>query len=523
MSLTRRMFLERLAGSAGAAMTYEAMVAMGMMAVPARSAEAFSLQGPVAGVRVVVLGGGLAGMSTAYELGKLGYDVTVLEARRRPGGRCHTIRRGTVSEEEGSTDVCTFDEGLYYNPGPMRIPHHHTATLGYCRELGVPVEVFVNDNEAAFLYQTNADKLSGTRLRGREVRSDLSGYTAELLSKAMSAGSLDEAMTPADRDALIEYLGRAGALQQRKYGGSARRGYASPPGAGTSAGTASPPLPLDELLGSKTGLYLQTEYLQQAPMFQVVGGNDRLAAGFASKLKDRIVYGARVTEIRQSSSGVEVVYDQDGVAARAAGSFGVCAMPLNMVASLPVVDLAPDLKAAMAALVYSSTGKIGLQFRRRFWEEDDGIFGGISRTDQEIAQIVYPSSGYLGQKGVLVGYYQSGPRAGEMAARPHAVRQALALAQGQKLHPQYASDFEASFSVSWQNVTFNKGGWVQWSPAARTSAYPKLLEPDRRMYFAGDHCSHLTAWMAGALESGRATAKALHVRAAQDAPQTAVA
>ena len=66
---------------------------------------------------------------------KLGYDCRILEARMRPGGRCHTIRRGTASEETGSTQVAAFDEGLYYNPGPMRIPHHHQITLGYCREL----------------------------------------------------------------------------------------------------------------------------------------------------------------------------------------------------------------------------------------------------------------------------------------------------------------------------------------------------------------------------------------------------
>ena len=102
---------------------------------------------------MLVLGGGLAGMATAYELGKLGYDCRVLEGRLRPGGRCHTIRRGTASEEEGSKEVAAFDEGLYYNPGPMRIPHTHNATLDYCRELQVPVEVFVNDNEAAFMYQ----------------------------------------------------------------------------------------------------------------------------------------------------------------------------------------------------------------------------------------------------------------------------------------------------------------------------------------------------------------------------------
>ncbi len=523
MPLTRRLFLERLAGTAGVTMTYEAMTALGLLALPTRAA-AETLQGQVSGVQVVILGGGLAGLSTAYELGKLGYDVKVLEARMRPGGRCHTIRRGTKSEEEGSTQVCDFDEGMYYNPGPMRIPHHHTATLAYCRELSVPVEVFVNDNEAAYLYQTDTKSLKGKRVRGREVRADLGGYTAELLSKAVSTTSLDDALTAADREALIEYLARAGGLAQSKYSGSARRGYNQPPGAADMPGAPSTPIPLDELLESKTGLYMQTEYLQQAPMFQVVGGNDRLAAGFAAKLGDRIIYGAEVKEIRQTGDGVVIAYTRGGDSQKAKADYGVCAMPLNMVSTLQVADLAPDIKTAIASIPYSATGKIGLQFKRRFWEEDDQIFGGISRTDQPIAQVVYPSSGYLGRKGVLVGYYQTGARANEMAAKSPAERQAIALAQGQLLHPQYKEEFENGFSVSWQNVRWNKGGWAGWSPEARRTVYPMLLKPDRRVYFAGDHCSYLTAWMAGALESGKHVAKMVHGRASANVvSQSAVA
>ena len=105
---------------------------------------------------MLVLGGGLTGFTIAYELGKAGYDCRVLEARARPGGRVFTVRRGTVSEEEGSTQTAAFDDGLYFNAGPMRISHHHHTTLEYCRELQVPVEVFVADSESAYVYQTRS-------------------------------------------------------------------------------------------------------------------------------------------------------------------------------------------------------------------------------------------------------------------------------------------------------------------------------------------------------------------------------
>src|ERR1051325_1145838 len=161
MPFTRRDFFERLGASAGAALAYDAMVALGVLGAPSSAAGAFPLQGRGDGIRVAILGGGLAGLATGYELGKLGYRCTVLEARMRPGGRCVTVRRGFVSEESSSTQRAQFDNGLYLNAGPMRIPHHHQITLAYLRELKIPIEVFIDDNESAYVYQTKTPTLKG--------------------------------------------------------------------------------------------------------------------------------------------------------------------------------------------------------------------------------------------------------------------------------------------------------------------------------------------------------------------------
>src|SRR5262249_46047614 len=74
---------------------------------------------------VVVLGGGLAGLSAAYELKKIGHKVTILEARKFAGGRLQTIR--------------DFDDGLYAEAGPLAFPQSHTFTWGYVQEFGLPV------------------------------------------------------------------------------------------------------------------------------------------------------------------------------------------------------------------------------------------------------------------------------------------------------------------------------------------------------------------------------------------------
>src|SRR5437868_13742906 len=95
MSVTRRDFLERLGAIGGYSAAFLGMEAMGLLNVPPAAAEPFQLpRGSGRGRRVVILGAGIAGLVSAYELKRAGWDVTVLEARNRIGGRSWTGRGG---------------------------------------------------------------------------------------------------------------------------------------------------------------------------------------------------------------------------------------------------------------------------------------------------------------------------------------------------------------------------------------------------------------------------------------------
>jgi monoamine oxidase len=501
MDLTRRRFLLRVAAAGGAPLVYEAMTGLGLLAAPAQAP--FGLTGRVSGVRVVILGAGLAGMTVAYELGKVGYDCRVLEARARSGGRVLTVRRGTVSEEDGSSQTAAFDDGLYFNAGPMRISHHHRTTLGYCRELQVPVEVFVPDCESAYLYRTRGT-LAGRRIRLREARADFDGYIAELLSKALSQAQLDQPLTAEDRDRVLAYLRRLGALDlNRQYRGSPRRGP-------DDQGRPSPPLALADLFSGIPDFYVQTDWSSQPTMMQVVGGMDRLPAALAARLGNRIAYRAAVREIRQSERGAWVIYaDADGRPQRVDADYCVCTIPLPVLSGLQK-DLSQPVQSAISAASYDGAGKIGLQFKRRFWEQDDEIYGGRSWTDQEIGQLIYPSHGFNRSKGVLVGYYLDFGRT--MRERSSAECQRLALEQGVRIHPQYTTEFETAFSVSWARVPWSRGSWRSESAAAH-EALIALRQPDGRVHFAGDYMTDMSSWMQGAFESAREVAAAIHTRA----------
>jgi monoamine oxidase len=502
MDLTRRQFLRRVGAAGGASLVYEAMTGLGLLGAPAPQTR-FDLSGRVSSVRVLVLGAGIAGLTVAYELGKLGYDCRVLEGRARAGGRVFTVRRGTVSEEDGPGQTAAFDDGLYFNAGPMRISHHHHTTLAYCRELQVPVEVFVPDCESAYLYQTSG-ALAGRRIRLRDARADFDGYIAELLSKALSQAQLDQPLTEEDRDRVLAYLRRLGALdQQRQYRGSPRRGP-------DDQGRPSAPLALGDLFAGIPDFYVQTDWSSQPTMMQIVGGMDRLPAALAARLGDRIVYRAAVREIRQNERGVWVIYaDANRRPRRVDGDYCVCTIPLPVLSDLQK-DFSHPVQAAIAAARYDGAGKIGLQFKRRFWEQDDGIYGGRSWTDQDIGQIIYPSHGFNGSKGMIVGYFLD--FRGTMRKRPPTDRQRLALEQGARIHPQYGTEFETAFSISWPLVPWSRGSWRSESAAAH-EALMALRQPDGRVHFAGDYMTNMSSWMQGAFESAREVATAIHRRA----------
>ena len=190
--ITRRHVLQAFAAIGGSSLVMGTMDAWGLMGSSA--AKRPVLVGRSPGTRVMVLGAGISGLAVGYELSKLGYDCRVLEARDWVGGLCWTVKRGASHTEiDGDTQVCSFDDGLYFNGGAWRLPNADRGVLNYCQELGVPLEIFVDVTDANYFYEENPDLglLSGRRVRLREVKADLWGSTSELLAKAMDQGQVD--------------------------------------------------------------------------------------------------------------------------------------------------------------------------------------------------------------------------------------------------------------------------------------------------------------------------------------------
>jgi monoamine oxidase len=511
MSLSRRKFLLQTGG-----MIMPAMHALGMLA-PAE-AHPFRLEGDAKGKQVLILGGGLAGLTTAYELQKLGYKCTILEARDRTGGRCWSIRSGSTGIELNDVKQrANFDNGLYFNAGPSRIPHHHKLSLHYCKEFNVPIEVYNNVNESTYYYSEGAGALSNKKIRAREIHNDVRGYMNELLAKAIDQQQLDTRLTKEDSEKVLEYIRAEGGLNIDKlYKASERRGFIEPPGAGDKPGKLGEPHRLADIVASGLmgpDFYNVAEYTYelQMTMFQAVGGMDRIAHAITSKIGNIIQTGAIVSSITNRPDSVEVVYKQGEAEKKALADFCVCTIPLPVLSGIEH-NFSADTSRAIDFVPYINTGKIGLQFKRRFWEEDEQIYGGITHTNNQLTQIFYPSYDYLGKKGILIGYYNFNDKAKRTGNLSLADREKLALENGRKIHSQYDSEFESSFSVSWENTMYSKGGWSLYTNDTRRSSYKALGEPDGNTYFAGEHVTYLNSWMAGAFESARKATADIHAR-----------
>jgi monoamine oxidase len=290
----------------------------------------------------------------------------------------------------------------------------------------------------------------------------------ELLVKAIDQRSLDLPMTAEDQERLVRFLVAQGYLdgKDRRYKAFENRG----PG---------DPYQLSALLKAGFGNRIRSisprEGTASAPMFHPIGGMDQIPKAFARAIgTSRITFNAEVKSVRQDDRAATVTYrdTKTGRTRALAADYVVICLPLSIVAGLDC-QFSPDTMAAMRATSYSKSAKMGLAMKRRFWEEDDQIFGGHLYSDLPIGEFSYPSTGYFSRKGVLLGLYANGGPLAGMIDRPVAERVEHVLKHSSKVHPQIRQEFESAYSVWWQKVEYSRGGFAS-APLARRAQLSKF-------------------------------------------------
>ena len=452
--------------------------------------------------KVAILGAGIAGLTVAYELERAGYDVTVIEASKRIGGRTLTLRHGDVVDEMGYNRVCNFDDDpeLYFNAGPARLPGHHRRAMHYCKTLQVPLRIKANYSRSAYTHEEG--HFGGKPVRIGRYVADSRGFLSELLYKAVDKNAFDQPLSEEDKERMLRFATTYGDLHPNGiYKGTIRAGY-------QSGGFLKP---AEHYAVMDFSALLKSHFWEQAsvssenqdwsePLMEAIGGMDNIVKGFVRNISSPILTNAQVQSIHNREDGIDIVYHHKGKREKISADWCFNSIPSHFMIAIPN-NFAADYAAGLAALRHQNFFKIGLQMKERFWERE-GIYGGITRTTQKINQIWYPSHGIHGKKGVILGAYTFDPRVSTMFERmTPEERIDYAAACGDKIHPGYSSYIEAGVSIPWGRMNHMMGCGSHLSPQDHERYFKRLQNPEGRHYMIGDQISYHSSWQEGAFAS----------------------
>jgi len=446
--------------------------------------------------RVIVVGAGLAGLSAAYELLKAGHEPLILEAQHRVGGRVYTMRE-------------PFSRGLYGEAGAMRIPRSHELTMAYIEKLGLQTSEFPMGNPQAYVC------VGGVKRRLADVieNPECMGFEVLDIERGKISGRYwEEAIRPLVEK--IETEGDVGWEQiNEEYDQYSVREFLE------LKGWSEGMIEMFGLLNNQEAM-MNSSFLElfredggnyYTNMCQIVGGADHLPHAFLPELGSRIRFGAKMIAIDQTPDEVIIHYQTRSGRFEACGDYAVITVPFPVLRHVEVLKPFSRAKQrAIRQLHYDASAKIFFQTRRRFWEMDEGIFGGGTVTDLAIRNLYYTDYGKETGRGILLVSYtwsEDAQRWGSLL--PHE-RIEQALENVAVIHPQIRDEFETGASHMWHDDPFAGGAFALFDPGQQTLLHEEIIKPEGRIHFAGEHASLYHAWIQGAFESGLRAAIAIH-------------
>lgn len=433
--------------------------------------------------KVIVVGAGMAGLTAAFELMQAGHDVTVLEARMRPGGRVYTIRD-------------PFADGLYAEAGAVDFGAAYAHLLHYIRLFNLPIAEPPHTDTKTVVYARGRRYLTPPEpewpfsLSPDERKLGMHQlWQNYVLSAADQIGDPLDASWPDSRALALD----SGTLNDvlRKRGLS-------------EASIELFRLRLDgpdyNHVSAIQSIALEGFVAHNASWTSLRGGNDQLPAAFARKLGDRIQYGAAVLKVGQDAARTRVSFLHGGTQQQLEADHVILTIPFSVLRKLELDSSFSEAKRkAIADLHYDSLLRVYVQSRSRFWTQQ-GV-NGSALTDLPIGSVVEHTESQPGTRGILEAQVRGEEAQSAKKLQPDE-RIRWAVQYLDKVHPGLKQNFEGGTSICWDDDPWSLGAWAYYAPGDMAALFPHVAKPEGRVHFAGEHTSGLGATLEGAVQSG---------------------
>lgn len=444
---------------------------------------------------VVVVGAGFAGLAAAHELLAAGYDVSIVEARKRVGGRVLSLS--------------DFIDGRVVEGGAELVGDNHTTWLAYAEKFGLKFDTLSDDDE---FFVLDGKKLSEED--AKKLYDDLTELSTAMAKESLPINADEPWKSPGaaelDRKSLADWL--------REYKGSdlAKKVF-------DLQWTANSGVPSNKqsylgfLATIKGGMLLDPanpadndkhllDYFEISETCRCAGGNQQLAMKLADAIgKNRIQLGLAVTEIKLTGKGCTVrcaddrTYECDDV---------VLATPPTTWSKIKFEPGMPDkLKPQMGVNV-----KYLAEVKKRFWSDAGLTQYAISDTDVNMTWEATDKQ--PGDDKFCLTSFSGGPSADACRARQGAALDEAYKKTLEKLMPGFGASFVKSRFMDWPGDPWTLASYSFPGPGEVTTVGPMMFKGiGEHLHFAGEHtCYQFAGYMEGALRSGVSLAKRIAQR-----------
>lgn len=442
---------------------------------------------------VIVVGAGLAGLTAAYELQKMGWKVTVLEARDRIGGRVNTLHSPFTANQyaEGG--------GEYIDSFQVHRQMHR-----YIQEFGLQLDPVVSPtNQGSYYLQGRSLAYSDRALAnifGPNVRQDENRFWTELEELAKTITDLDHPelavnATALDNIVLSRWMDdlRQDPMARTLVAQYLRGEYDDPEWLSLF------------FLVQQAALYDRVPD-ERLEMYRIRGGNSQLPQVFAQALRQPVILNAPVTEVKQTPLGVQITHANGQVS----GDYAIIATPLPPLRTVRFEPaLSAELQQAIAEINYGSHVKVMGQFNHRFWQHKQPHLPIV--TDLPMGFVSDTTAHQPGKPGILTAYV-SGKYGRQLGAMEEQARIQTILSQLTDIYPYSNTSTISTISTVWSQDPWVRGSYSAYGPGQMTTLWPVLRRPYGRLLFAGEHTDAYIGYMEGAVRSGQRTASMLSTK-----------